>query len=159
MRSRTLGPSKVKELAPKLGVPAKVLAVHNDQYTEKDFDIVITSIGNAFYRTDENTGLFKWEPDDTEIKFLRKLFNAPNASSDILKKMSFERLYIAQSKDMSINKRNSLECTRRGCKNKVNCGFIPNYPIIRFSKDFKPINKWYPLSEAGNFFSTILMGK
>ena len=140
-------------------MPAKVLAVHNDQYTEKDFDIVVTSIGNAFYRTDPKTGLFRWDPDDIEIKFLKNLFDTPNASKDALKKMSFERLYLAYSKDISINKRNSLECTRRECKNKEICGFIPNYPIIRFSKDYKPINKWYPLSAAGNFFSTILLGK
>jgi len=32
MRSRTLGPAKVKELAPKFGISEKVLAIHNDQY-------------------------------------------------------------------------------------------------------------------------------
>src|SRR3989344_1000920 len=56
MRSRTLGPAKVKELAPKLGVPEKVLAVHNDQYLPTDFDLVLSSIGNAFYTTDKKTG-------------------------------------------------------------------------------------------------------
>ncbi len=47
MRSRTLGTAKVKELAPKFGVTEKVLAIHNDQYLPTDFDIIISSIGNA----------------------------------------------------------------------------------------------------------------
>jgi len=55
MRSRTLGPSKVKELAPKLKIDRKILSIHNDQYLPSDFDIVITSIGNAFYKTDSKT--------------------------------------------------------------------------------------------------------
>ncbi len=56
MRSRTLGVAKVKELAPKLGVDEQVLLIHNDQYLAADFDVVVTSIGNTFYRTDRNTG-------------------------------------------------------------------------------------------------------
>ena len=47
MRSRTLGLSKVKELAPKLGVSEKVLAVHNDQYLPADFDVVISKKDNS----------------------------------------------------------------------------------------------------------------
>ena len=156
MRSRTLGTSKVKELAPKLGVPRKVLAIHNDQYTVKDFDVVITTIGNAFYRTDKKTGLFIWDPKDSETKFLKKLFNTPRTSIKKLKKLSFEKLYLANSKEIAIKKRNSVECTRRKCRNKKNCGFIPNYPIIRFSKEFKPSNNWHPLSEANSFFKSIL---
>ena len=58
MRSRTLGPAKVKELAPKFGITEKVLAVHNDQYLPADFDIVISSIGNAFYTTYKKTEYF-----------------------------------------------------------------------------------------------------
>lgn len=59
MRSRTLGKAKVKALAPKFGVEEKVLAVHNDQYLPTDFDVVICSIGNAFYATDKKTGYFE----------------------------------------------------------------------------------------------------
>lgn len=156
MRSRTLGPSKVRELAPKLNIPAKVLAIHNDQYTEADFDIVITSIGNAFYRTDKKSGVFRWDPKEKEVKFLRKLLNAPETSMKELKKLSFEKLYVANSKDISIKRKNSIKCTRRKCKNKINCGFIPNYPIMRFSKECKPVNKWRPLSSSDKLFKSIL---
>ena len=61
MRSRTLGAAKVKELAPKFGVSEKVLSIHNDQYLPADFDIVISSIGNAFIqpikRLDTSSGI------------------------------------------------------------------------------------------------------
>jgi hypothetical protein len=62
MRSRTLGEGKVKELAPILGIPEKVLTVHNDQYLKENFDVVITSIANAFYETDRETMFYEWRP-------------------------------------------------------------------------------------------------
>ena len=58
MRSRTLGVEMVRQLSPQLGIPEDVLSVHNDQYLERDFDFVITSIGNAFYETDDNGTFF-----------------------------------------------------------------------------------------------------
>src|SRR3989338_6697920 len=73
MRSRTLGLTKVKELAPKFGVSEKVLAVHNDQYLSADFDLVISSIANAFYSTDKKTGYFEWNPPLSGENFLRKI--------------------------------------------------------------------------------------
>lgn len=154
MRSRTLGPSKVKALAPKFKIPARVLAIHNDQYTTKDFDVVVTSIGNAFYRTDTKTGIFKWDPKSEEIEFLRKLFCTPNASIETLKKLSFEKLYVARSQDIAIRKENLIVCTRKKCKNQANCGFIPNYPVIHFSKEGESIKPWYSLSKAEEFFAS-----
>lgn len=150
MRSRTLGNAKVKELAPKLGVDNKVLSIHNDQYLPSDFDIVITSIGNAFYRTDKATGLYEWKPNDREKRFLEKL----QASDEIsLKDMAYRLMFVARTKDLAAKSSTTITCTRKQCKNKTNCGFIPNYPIIYFDATTnRPTNNWVPISEAVNTF-------
>ena len=62
MRSRTLGESKAKELAVKIGLPASIVQIHNDQYIPTDFQVVLTNIANAFYTTDNETDLFEWTP-------------------------------------------------------------------------------------------------
>lgn len=145
MRSRTLGPSKVKELAPKLGVSEKVLAIHNDQYLPADFDIVVSSIGNAFYTTDKKTGFFEWRPTKEEEKFLYKL-GVPKGEN--LKDFAFRTLYVAKSSDLQIGN-NSIICTRARCKNKKACGFIPNYPVITFDKNTnQPKAGWVPIEKS-----------
>ena len=144
MRSRTLGLSKVKELAPKLGVSEKVLAVHNDQYLPADFDVVISSIGNAFYITDKKTELFEWRPPKAGMDFLRKI-GFKNVGS--LQDFAFQKMYAAKASDLTIG-HNSVVCTRALCKNKKACGFIPNYPIITFDKKTKqPTNKWISIEQ------------
>lgn len=154
MRSRTLGNSKVKELAPKLGVDEDVLRVHNDQYLPADFDIVITSIGNAFYRTDRKTGLYEWKPTKIEQQFLVKM--AP--TSDVnLKDFAFSKVYVARTVDLAAKPNTGVICTRAKCKNKNGCGFIPNYPIIRFDAiTNKPTNGWIPIEESASFFKTFV---
>lgn len=154
MRSRTLGTSKVKELAPKLGVERKVLTIHNDQYLPQDFDIVISSIGNAFYRTDKKTGLFEWKPSTTEIEFLKK-FNP--SSQNNLKDFAFHKMFVAKTKDLAIGHASRVICTRGKCRKKKSCGFIPNYPIIRFdSKLNKPTNGWIPIEDFLNLFESFI---
>ena len=153
MRSRTLGPAKVRELAPKLGIDEEVLAIHNDQYLPADFDIVVSSIGNAFYRTDSETGLFEWRPTRNEEEFLRKL---NPSSEESLKDFAFRKMYVAKSKDLATG-RNAVVCTRKRCNNKDNCGFIPNYPIIRFDPiTNKPTNGWVPIEESLNLFRSFI---
>jgi hypothetical protein len=154
MRSRTLGPGKVKELAPKLKISEKVLAIHNDQYLPADFDVVITSIGNAFYRTDNITGLFEWLPNPKEIDFLNKFNPKP---SDNLKDCAFNNIYLAKSENLAIDKNNNNICTRQKCRNKKDCGFIPNYPSIIFDPTTnEPINTWVPIRESLRFFESFL---
>lgn len=149
MRSRTLGTSKVKELAPKLGVSEKVLAVHNDQYLPADFDIVVSSIGNAFYTTDKKTGLFGWKPTKEEEKFLYKLGASKKES---LKDFAFRTLYAAKSSDLRICN-NGIICTRAKCKNKKACGFIPNYPVIIFDKKTnQPKAGWVSIEKSLTLF-------
>ena len=154
MRSRTLGPSKVKELAPKLGVDQKSLSIHNDQYLPADFDVVITSIGNAFYRTDLKTSMFEWKPTMQEQKFLQKI--NPQGSRNI-KDTAFSRLFIARTSDLTISHSSRVVCTRSKCKNKQNCGFIPNYPIIYFnSQTNKPNNGWVAIENSLSIFESFL---
>src|SRR3989344_1698717 len=149
MRSRTLGPAKVKELAPKLGISEKVLAIHNDQYLPADFDIVITSIGNAFYTTDKKTGFFEWKPSKAGEDFLQKI---GFTGKENLRDFAFKTMFIAKASDLTIGK-NGIVCTRGLCKNKKACGFIPNYPIITFDKKTnQPSNKWISIKDALSLF-------
>lgn len=149
MRSRTLGTSKVKELAPKLGVDEKALAVHNDQYVPADFDIVITSISNAFYRTDDKSGLTEFNPTESEIDFLQSL---KPSSNENLKDFAFRSMYVVRSIDLVVRSENTIVCSRRNCTNKTNCGFIPNYPIVHFDAMGKSSNGWVPIEESISVF-------
>jgi len=155
MRSRTLGPSKVKELAPKLRVSEKVLAVHNDQYLPADFDVVISSIGNAFYTTDKRTDLFEWEPTKTGLNFLQKL-----GCSNLLNSQdfAFKKIYAVKTSDLTIGN-NGIVCTRHNCKNKKACGFIPDYPVIFFDKRTNlPSNKWVPIEKISGLLNDLVRG-
>ena len=153
MRSRTLGPAKVKELAPKFGISEKVLAIHNDQYLSADFDIVISSIGNAFYTTDKKTGYFEWSPSQEGEKFLQKIGASPKKS---FQDFAFSTLYVAKTSDLKISN-NGVICTRAQCKNKKGCGFIPNYPIIDFDKKInQPTNNWVSIKESLSLFEDFI---
>ncbi|MBI4299420.1 MAG: restriction endonuclease [Chloroflexi bacterium] len=154
MRSRTLGVAKVKEVAPKLGVSEESLSVHNDQYVPADFDIVVSSIGNAFYRTDKKTGLYEWEPTKTEEGFIQKL---RVSSEEDLRDFAFRTIYIARTQDLAARSNTGIVCSRKGCKNKTNCGFVPNYPVIRFdAKTNKPTSPWVLIEESVNLFRRLL---
>ena len=153
MRSRTLGLSMVKSLAPRLGISEESLLIHNDQYLPADFDVVITSIGNAFYATDPKTGRFIWSPTKNGIDFLNKLNT--NGEKD-LKDFTFNKMYAAKTKDLFISRGNRIVCTRTKCKNKGNCGFIPNYPIIHFNEvTGEPDNGWVEIGKADTLFNSL----
>ncbi|MCB1193975.1 MAG: hypothetical protein KDK90_26300, partial [Leptospiraceae bacterium] len=122
MRSRTLGVEMVNHLSPKLKIDPNVLTIHNDQYLPSDFDFVITSIGNAFYSTNEK-GVFYFNPQEEHFSFLK---NFPGVN---LKDETFNQLYFASAESISIKRKNKIKCTRKKCKNPNNCGFIPNYPV------------------------------
>jgi len=146
MRSRTLGAEMVRQLSPQLGIPEDVLSVHNDQYLEKDFDFVITSIGNAFYDTSDNSTFF-FSPTESQKIFLG------NLPGENLKDEAFYSLYLGSAKEISVKSANGVECTRRRCTNKIACGFIPNYPDINFNtSSLEPINNWSSLDNANEIF-------
>ncbi|MEA5467444.1 hypothetical protein [Spirulina sp. 06S082] len=135
MRSRTLGQKAAQQRAKILNVPETLLQIHNDQYVDSDFDIVVTSIANAFYETDTEK-LFYWSPSEEALPLLEKMGiqNQENA---------FYKMYAAKSKDLianAENRENRIICTRKTCSdelkklNREYCNFIPNYPCIYLDK-------------------------
>jgi len=152
MRSRTLGIEMVKKLAPKYGIDEDVLATHNDQYLPTDFDLVITSIGNAFYQTDDQ-GLMYWNPTPDEINWLKFICETDDLS--ILQDAAFNKIYVISSHDVSVKNGGFQTCTRRKCNNTSDCGFIPNYPTLTFPRNSKtPSDGWIELSNI----ETVLQG-
>lgn len=146
MRSRTLGTKKVKELAPILGISPESLAIHNDQYRPQDFDFVVTSLANAFYKTDEN-GIFIWRPTKIGQQFLVKKYG-DNLSDTEYQNKAFADMYIARSSDIVVAHQNNILCSRETCTENTNCGFIPNYPQIIFDENLNVINDtWLPISQ------------
>jgi hypothetical protein len=154
MRSRTLGKEMQVRLAPILGVSIEQLGIHNDQYRIADFDVVITSIGNSFYETDEN-GLFVWKPSVEGTQFLHGL----GYENGDIQNFAFNKLYIARSVDLvphiQTSDRDEIKCSRAKCQNQYGCEFIPNYPKIFFADNArKPNAPWYDLEDAEALFST-----
>jgi hypothetical protein len=144
MRSRTLGAEMVAELAPKRGVEPEALAAHNDQYMPEDFDVVITTLGNVFYQTNERS-VFEWKPTVKQREFLEQIKGDTTFSN---KDFAFFRMYVARSSDLAIRSENGVLCTRKKCTDKRNCGFIPKYLIIEFEPNAtRPNARWLPIEE------------
>jgi len=136
MRSRTLGEKAAKQKAQITGKSVNELMIHNDQYLSNDFDLVITSIANAFYDTNDD-GMFYWNPKQNDFSFLNKL-------KITTQKLAFNCMYVAKSNDLIANENNTITCTKRKC-NDINCGFIPNYPIIKFDAHGNSQKPWVPI--------------
>jgi hypothetical protein len=148
MRSRTLGTQVATRLAPQLGVSVEMLSNHNDQYRVKDFDFVVTSIGNAFYETDDD-GLFYWSPDKDGIEFCKKMFDTSDEA--LLQKLAFEKMYITSAHNLAVGNGFNI-CTKKKCTNQSNCGFIPNYPPINFDcQTLASTNGWVAIEESEDF--------
>jgi len=80
-------------------------------------------------------------------KFLRLMFGVVD------KEAAFNKMYIITSSDLTIRNGGFQTCTRRACQNQSNCGFIPNYPIIKFGKlmndaPTEPTNGWKAITIA-----------
>ena len=123
MRSRTLGEQAALQRSKSKGISFDALMIHNDQYTAKEFDLVITSIANAFFKTDAD-GLFFWSPTSEAQFFLKNL--GVNDQND-----AFFKMYVAKSKHLAANQINQVRCSRKKCL-VLDCNFIPNYPKIYF---------------------------
>lgn len=132
MRSRTISDNSMAErMAVKYGVSKREILNHADNYRETDFDYVVTSMGNAFWVTENKNYIFKSK--NSYIKSLGTLF--PDHFGSIenendFKQKTFNFLLIAKSSDLKISLNNRIECRRRKCENPSNCGFIPNYPLV-----------------------------
>lgn len=150
MRSRTVGPVAAKMLARRYGVRAKNVLRHRDNYRVVDFDFVVTSIGNAFWRTNED-GRYIFNPKPSEIDFLRRFFNDLTLDIDGLKEKTFNYLLIARSSKLNVSPQNNVKCVRRECikaGTSTNCGFIPNYPIVNLNDN----SVWKPIEKAEELF-------
>ncbi|MDJ1171470.1 helix-turn-helix transcriptional regulator [Roseofilum sp. BLCC_M154] len=142
MRSRTLGQVAAQRKSKNERIDSSLLMIHNDQYLSSDFDFVITSIANAFYKTNKDNGLYYWSPSK-DGEFFLNLIGVNNQEE------AFYKTYIAKSKDLAVYPENNIQCTRRKCESKKNCGFIPNYPYIYFHKSTGKV--MHPWVETKNF--------
>lgn len=157
MRSRTLGSRMVTQQAAKLGLDVEQLTTHNDSYRASDFDVVITSIGNVFYVTRED-GIFDWKPSKTAQNFLMSI-SSPDQHSN-LKDFAFNSMFLAHSYDLAPHANNQIQCTRRNCNSKADCGFIPNYPELSFQNGNKlPDHPWYHINDAASVLRKIALLK
>ena len=157
MRSRTLGAELVKKLSALRNLDEAQLGTHNDQYLPTDFDLVITSLANAFYATNDE-GIFIWKPSKKGQEFLNKKFGKGLTDTEYQNK-AFADMYVAKSTDLVILENSGITCTRKKCSDKNKCGFIPNYPLIKFSDNdpINPINKWVHINEIEKLLNDFLV--
>jgi hypothetical protein len=149
MRSRTIGDRVIEVRAPQLGISVKQLSAHKDSYVFKDFDVVYSSLANACYETDLDSGEYVWKPSPSATSALEKIIGP---TSD-LKKSAFEYVLVAKAKDLA-PKFSGTTCNRRGCQDPVNCIFIPNYPEVKFDQATgRPIHPWYLLEDIDYILS------
>lgn len=156
MRSRTVGPEAAKDLAKRYGVTPEEVLRHRDNYRADDFDFVITSLGNAFWRTNkEKDGMYEFSPTKQETAFLRTFFNDKNATVDELKKKTFDYMVIARAPKIVVSPENGVECVRRACiqaNTQKSCGFVPNYPLIPLTDH----SVWKPVEKAEEMFKEFI---
>lgn len=167
MRSRTTKtPAKVASAAKMLSVSPEAFLTHSDQYRASNFDVVATSIGNAFYETSEDEDgnlMYKFQPTEAGKKFIKRLSPALD-NETALQEFVYNKVYFASSLDIAVSSTSGVVCNKRNCLNRSDCGFIPNYPVINFgnvtdlSPDLipSPKNQWIEIEKAQQFFEAIL---
>ncbi len=162
MRSRTTKtPSKVKAGAKMLGITRESFLAHSDQYRASHFDVVVTSLANAFYETDQETMAYVFKPSTVGEEFLRKL--RPPADID-LQTFVYNKVYVARSVDLAVSSESGIVCIKRACKHKTDCGFIPNYPLINFGEVrdeesntiLVPTNQWVEIDNTLPLFESLI---
>lgn len=180
MRSRTTKtPEKAQAAARRMNVTEDAFVKHSDQYRASSFNVVVTSIGNAFYETlEDNDGnlIYKFQPTEKGKDFIRRLKPPVNTevalqefvddleTETALQEFVYNKVYLASSLDLAVSETSGVTCSKVKCLEKHNCGFIPNYPIINFGKieDLapniipSPKNHWVEIEEAQLFFKTLL---
>lgn len=152
MRSRTLSDNLMAtRMAKRYKVSREQILAHADNYRDGDFDFVITSMGNAFWDTENEMYLFKGTKN--QLKILSELFPKKFSQRDSQKefnKKTFNFMLFANSKDLVVKSKNKIVCTRRKCIKKgtnKKCGFIPNYPIVYLKELSKGKGAWKPLEK------------
>lgn len=163
MRSRTLSDNNMAvRMAAKYGVTKREVLNHADSYREIDFDYVVTSMGNAFWDT-ENKKKYVFKGSNSHLKSLRALFpyyfGSIKNDTDF-KQKTYDFLLIAKSSDIkaSLNNGYGIECSRQKCENHSNCGFIPNYPLVLLSDVAAGSSPWKIIADTdlNELFQTFL---
>lgn len=162
MRSRTTKtPAKVERAARQLGVSSESFLAHSDQYRVNSFDVVATSLGNAFYQTDQATKTYRFQPSAAGIEFLNRLKPPPDMD---LQSYVYKKVYLAKSSDLAVSRHSGVICGKRACLRKDACGFIPNYPSIKFGRSeennldnpLAPLNRWIEIEEVEHLFQELI---
>lgn len=153
MRSRTVGDNEQAEkLAVKYGVTKKDVLLHKDNYTDVDFDFVITSMGNSFWVTIAQQYTFNGNND--QLQYMKSAFPAHFESVNSLddfKQKTYDFLLIAKSRDIKVSTENGIACARKECflnGSQLNCGFIPNYPTVILPDVANGTSPWKIVQEA-----------
>jgi hypothetical protein len=153
MRSRTLGAAQVKARAPQLMVSIDQLTVHNDNYWDNEFEIVLSSLGNSFYETDLSTGDYVFSPKPHHLPIIQQILSV---STSDFQSDAFSYFFVARSRDLTPAVRGT-KCARQKCTNKSNCRFIPNYPEVKFTPGSGLLQApWLPISQLENLLLSIL---
>jgi hypothetical protein len=150
MRSRTVGERAAVPLARRYSISVGDVMHHRDNYRDVDFDLVITSIGNAFWRTDDD-GKYVFRPKPEALEFLHRLFGNATLSVEQLRKQTFDYMLIARSSALIVSPQNHVQCVRKQCiraGTNTACGFIPNYPIVNLNNT----DVWRPIERAEEAF-------
>jgi hypothetical protein len=156
MRSRTLGEGKLPGRAQELGVSVDHLRSHSDNYTPGEFDYVVSGLSNAFYSTDEDSLEYIWAPSNDAESFLRSYGSNPHLTT---KEIASGYFLLAKSEDLTPFG-SGVKCSRRSCSMKDTCKFIPNYPVVSFSKhDYKPIDPWFEFEKIEQNFLNFVTQK
>jgi hypothetical protein len=143
MRSRTIGEEVIVSRAPALGVTEQQLRSHKDNYLTKDFDLVISTLANAIYTTDETSGDYVWAPSEQTKNALERIVGSEESN---LQEATFDYLLVAKASNLSPVSNGTI-CRRRTCENPSTCIFIPNYPSVEFDRDNnQPLEPWNSIS-------------
>lgn len=151
MRSRTISDNDMAtRMAERYSVSREQILFHADNYRDDDFNFVITSMGNAFWVTEDKRYTFGGTNDD--LNELKRLFptHFSDTNMDDFKQKVFCFLLIARSEEIRVSVENNIRCTRRRCienGTSTNCGFIPNYPIVNLQDVATGRAPWKILSD------------
>jgi hypothetical protein len=156
MRSRTVSDNETAtRMAQHYHIPREMILIHADSYRESDFDCVLTSIGNAFWISEES-GKYVFNGTREQYAILKRLFPQQFTTFDNFQRETYNFILIACSKDLCVYTMNGIKCTRRKCAIKGtqdNCGFIPNYPIINLKEVAEGRSIWRTIDKAEKLFN------
>lgn len=158
MRSRTFSDNaSASRMARHYGVSKAALLIHADSYRQGDFDFVITSLGNSMWTTLD--GVYTFDGKKADFDFLHQLFPENFTDFNKFQQEAFNFLLVAKSSELIISPNNNLRCTRKKCKDSnsdINCGFIPNYPIVNLNDVASGSSVWKKIHNVENIFNKYL---